>query len=221
MHTVKQTLLILLLLSSAACSSLHPKSVTHEDEGPVVNTIVMLPVATVAQKSDNFSYAEAKNLETGSMIVTELLTEYFSDNDKMRFITEDQVDTFKLNLSDNQSKQALSLGRLLHSDAVMFWNITRYAERDGGDYSVESPASVAFDYRLLLTETGQTLCAGVFEETQSSLTDNILSFNRVFKRGLKWITARQLAKEGIISKLSTCRYLDSSQQKPAETKVSE
>lgn len=207
MQTLKLTFIVLLLLSSAACAALQTKTEPVDFSGSAINRVVVLPVATDAQKADSFSAAEINNQQTGALILAELLTEYFSAHEQIRFITEDQVSTFKLNLSDNQNQQALALGRLLHGDAVMLWKISRYAEREGGEFSVKKPASVAFDYRLLLTDTGETLCAGAFEETQGSLTDNILSFDRAFKRGLKWVTARQLTSEGISSKLSTCRYL--------------
>ena len=81
------------------------------------------------------------------------------------------------------------------------------AERDGGDYSVNQPASVSFKYQLIHVPTGTTLCLGVFDETQQTLLSNLFSFSKASSRGFKWVKAEQLAREGLHEKLNDCRYL--------------
>ena len=74
--------------------------------------------------------------------------------------------------------------------------ISEYRERKGGDYGVESPASVSFSVELLSTEDGRTLWESYFSETQKMLTENVFEIKKFFKRGAKWIRVDDLAKEG-------------------------
>lgn len=73
--------------------------------------------------------------------------------------------------------------------------IYRFQERQGGNFSVIRPASVGFHMHLY---DGDTL-VGVFafDETQQPLSENVLRIFTFFKRGAKWITAGELAREGV------------------------
>jgi hypothetical protein len=102
----------------------------------------------------------------------------------------------------------VTICRTFRADAVLILTLNRFRERDGGEYSVNSPASVAFDYKLISGESGQTLCSGVFSETQQPLLDDLLVFFQRAKRGFKWITAEALAREGMEQKFALCPYLE-------------
>lgn len=91
---------------------------------------------------------------------------------------------------------AVSAGKKLNVDAVMTGVISEYTEREGSDLGVESPATVAFSIQVLDTENGKTLWETYFTETQKPLLQNIFEINKFFKRGGRWITADELAKEG-------------------------
>ena len=91
---------------------------------------------------------------------------------------------------------AVSAGKNLGVDSVMIGVISRYTERKGSQIGVESPASVAFSVLLLNTEDGEVLWETYFSETQKPLLQNVYEINKFFKRGGKWITADELAKEG-------------------------
>ena len=73
--------------------------------------------------------------------------------------------------------------------------IYRFQERQGGNFSVVRPASVGFHVHLF--EGGRLKDAFVFDETQQPLSDNIFRFFTFLKRGAKWITAGELAREGV------------------------
>jgi len=139
--------------------------------------------------------------------MNQILGEYFADNSKVRLLSADEVDSFSPSYNSTLSAQAQFIGKALHSEAVMLWELQRYSERSGTNYAVQTPASVAFTYRLIHTESGQTLCAGTFDETQQSATENLLSLKKIANRGFKWIPATALAKEGVAKKLPTCTYL--------------
>jgi len=93
---------------------------------------------------------------------------------------------------------ALKVGKNLSADAVLIGNISEYKEREGGELGVTSPASVAFGVQLLNASNGEILWEGYFAETQRFLLENIFELNKFIRRGGKWITADELAKEGTV-----------------------
>ena len=92
----------------------------------------------------------------------------------------------------------IEAGKNLGADAVLFGYISEYKEREGGELGVSSAASVAFSVQLLNTKDGQILWEDYFAETQRPLSENLLEVRKFFRRGAKWITADDLAKEGIV-----------------------
>ncbi|MBW1695951.1 MAG: hypothetical protein JRH18_04575 [Deltaproteobacteria bacterium] len=91
----------------------------------------------------------------------------------------------------------VKIGRQLNADAILTGKVYRFVERNGTDYSTNSPASVAFDLTLLRVSDGRIMWTGHYDETQQSLFENIFKLNSFFKREGKWITAEALALEGL------------------------
>ena len=171
-----------------------------------VRSIAVLPVLAVAETASGSPQAN-QQLQSGVETLTQILGEYFADHPKIRLLSAEALESFTPGYSSNQAAQALFIGKALKSEAVMLWEVNRYRERSGSDYAVQSPASLAFVYRLVHTESGQTLCSGTFDETQQSATENLLALKTIASRGFKWITAADLAQEGVTKKLSSCTYL--------------
>lgn len=73
--------------------------------------------------------------------------------------------------------------------------IYRFRERMGGNFAIERPASVGFHVHLL--KENKVWRVFVFDETQQALSDNILRLGDFVKRGGKWVTAGELAREGV------------------------
>jgi len=88
-------------------------------------------------------------------------------------------------------------GAELKADVIVVGYVYRYTERVGYDFSAEHPASVAFEIHLLNVKDGSTIWRGVFDKTQKSLMENVFQASSFFKGGGKWLTASQLAKQGI------------------------
>ncbi len=86
-----------------------------------------------------------------------------------------------------------SLGRSDTKSIEIF--VYRYQERQGGNFAVDKPASVGF--HLHLFDQKGVVKIFEFDETQQPLFDNILKIGTFLRRGMKWITASQLAEEGI------------------------
>jgi hypothetical protein len=73
--------------------------------------------------------------------------------------------------------------------------VYRFQERQGGNFSVVRPASVGFHVHLY--EGSSLVRVFAFDETQKPLSENVLGVFTFFKRGAKWITAGELAREGV------------------------
>ena len=73
----------------------------------------------------------------------------------------------------------------------------RYRERVGSEIGVKSPASVAFTLDLIDVQRGDVIWSSRFDETQKGLSDNILALGDIRERGIRWLTAEQLAQDGV------------------------
>ena len=92
---------------------------------------------------------------------------------------------------------ARDLGQEVGADYVLVGNIWRYRERQGSSLGVAKPASVAFSLYLVNTENGKMIWEDRFNETQQSLSENLLKAPEWFKRGGTWLKAKELARHGL------------------------
>lgn len=91
----------------------------------------------------------------------------------------------------------LAVGRCADVDWLLVPQVTYWRERDGSELSVGEAASVTLDL-FLVDVRGEGLGGRYhFEETQLSLTENILDAGKFVRRGGRWITALELAREGV------------------------
>lgn len=90
-----------------------------------------------------------------------------------------------------------NIGAKTGADTVLVGYVTKYADRHGTAYSVSRPASVSFALFLISTKDGAIIWRASYRETQTSLSENLFNIKLFFKRGLKWLTADELAKWGV------------------------
>jgi hypothetical protein len=112
--------------------------------------------------------------------------------------TEELKKVVKENPAIMYKDAALEVGRNMDTDAVILGNVFEYREREGGELGVSSPASVAFGAQLLDTRSGQIIWEAYYAETQRPLLWNVFELDKFIKRGGKWVTANQLAREGVV-----------------------
>ncbi|MGV1099222.1 hypothetical protein ACUUL3_07390 [Thiovibrio sp. JS02] len=197
---------ISLLLALFGCAQKTAQQ-TQEDELFPIKTIVLLPVEIAPDGNTSPSEKERAQLEAGQIAMNAILAEYFAGNDQINILTEGQRDALDKGFTRCRTTAAVNICRIYKADAVLLCTLHRYVEREGTEYSIISPATVAFDYKLVLAESGQTLCAGTFTETQKPLLDDMFQFFKKAKRGFKWLTAEALARDGVQQKLANCLYL--------------
>jgi hypothetical protein len=100
-----------------------------------------------------------------------------------------------LKMTPNDIAQRLSSE--LRADSVLMGWVFRYEERVGNAWGARDPASVAFSALLFNGSDGRLLWRGRFDETQRPLSENILRAGTFMKRGGRWLTARELAADGV------------------------
>lgn len=192
----------LLLLSS--CSA---KTTGAPEEIKPIQSLLLMPVGITTEGSTDRTAEDNKQLEKGQATLNQLLDDYFKAKTAVIHATENMEESRQHGYERNRAQSALAMCRSLEKDAVLIVTLQHFKEREGSDYSIISPASVMFDYKLILAESGQAVCAGVFRETQKPVLENVLEIFQRARRGLKWVTADVLLKEGLEQKLETCQYI--------------
>ncbi|MFW2366984.1 MAG: hypothetical protein ACN4GW_11240 [Desulforhopalus sp.] len=196
---------IVLLLSS--CSST-PES-SSEMRSPLVpiSCILVLPAGTSVDKDETIHYQEAQSLEKGAALATSVLGETLAGHEKVRILTSSQLSELVPGVSGGISGTAAVLGEKTNCDAVLVTTVRKFKQREGTDYSVDSPASA--DVRMVLRHAANfnVLWTADYRETQESFLKNIFSYSKMQKRGFKWITVEELLEQGIKDRLAECPYL--------------
>lgn len=194
--------LALFLVFSAGCAYIAPE--TADKDLLPISTIGILPAQPFSpQLGEN---SEAKGLVAGTGVINGLLTDYFIDDQRVRFISQGELEGLAGTEPGNDLFLARAAGQLLKYDAVLLTTVERYQERDGSEYVVVTPASVSFSFRLLAVESGRIIWSSDFDQTQKPLFENILR-TRSTGSGFRWLTAAELASAGLTKKLNSCPYL--------------
>ena len=98
---------------------------------------------------------------------------------------------------------AVYMGGELDAYAVVIGGVYRFEQRLGSALGVEKPASVAFDTHLVRVKDKKVIWSGRFDETQHSLSENLLKASTFIKGGGHWVTVEKLTAIGVASILRT------------------
>jgi len=90
----------------------------------------------------------------------------------------------------------VQVGRCVLADYILVPFLFDWKERKGSEWSVEEPAKVTLELNLIDVKLLR-LQRFLLDERQQSLSENILDVGIFFQRGAKWVSARQLAREGL------------------------
>jgi len=97
----------------------------------------------------------------------------------------------------------IKTGERFGAEAVLLNRVYRFVRRTGKPYAVESPASVGLDMLLVRTTDSRILWNGYVDETQQPLSENLFRIGSFIRRRGKWLTAEEIATEGIVDALET------------------
>jgi hypothetical protein len=194
--------LTILLIFSAGCSYISLGD--SEEELVPITSIGVSPALSLNFLSTQTGTKEG--LEAGIETMNSLLAEYFQDYQNINLISQNEIEGLSLGESGRLLSLAREVGQQLHYDAVLLTSVERYQAREGSEYAVINPASVAFSLRLLAVESGQVVWSADFDQTQQPLFENILK-SRSTGSGFRWLSAAELASAGLTKKLNNCPYL--------------
>ncbi|MCP4340486.1 MAG: hypothetical protein GY799_16755 [Desulfobulbaceae bacterium] len=198
---------VVLLLS--ACSSKSENEGDRQVQAAVepLSCIAVLPARTSVDQDETVVYAEAQSLEQGATYATGIIKDELKGNPKVRILSSNQIAALVPEISGGISGTVAALGQKLNCDGVLLTTVRRYTQREGTEYSADSPAAVDFDMVLRDSGSGNVLWSADFREKQQSFLSNIFSFTKAKSRGFKWITVEELMEQGIKERLDECPYL--------------
>lgn len=201
--------LLVLVAIITGCSGL--MSVGSDDVRiPHLENIAVLPVDKAALTgrdtdctiTDNVSPA-AEELPAGARsAVTALIANAVGGDARFRVVQERQCVSFlnamlSVDVKASQLKLIQNFGAELGADAVLYTKLLRYRERVGSNYSVQTPASVAFSMALIRVSDGAVLWRNGYDETQQPLSENLFKAGFYKETGMRWLTAAELAEYGV------------------------
>jgi len=162
---------------------------------------VSCPLCGATFLSDGYLTDAEKRVES-------IFLQWIKENRRFTIISPEMAGNVYRRISADLPKVSLpeilkKVGAELGADGVAVGYVYRYRERKGRSYSVEKPASVAFDIHLLRVNDGTLAWKGTFDRTQSSLMENLFLISSFFKQGGKWVTAEELTEGGMAEILKT------------------
>ncbi|MSP38521.1 MAG: hypothetical protein EXR70_08530 [Deltaproteobacteria bacterium] len=99
--------------------------------------------------------------------------------------------------ADGEVSRLRKIGEMVYADAVMIGRVQRFRERVGDEWGAKSPASVTFVLELVDIRRGDVIWSVQFDETQKFLSENIFALGDISLRGVRWLSADELAQEGV------------------------
>ncbi len=221
-HLVQRAALHLLavglLISLASCETITPVSKNSRSLG--IHSIAVMPFQNLARAyGSNTIYRgtlSGKIYEIGTVapganqLLTDKLMDFLTQKSSYRLIPPSQTEGARSIIlagaggDDMPERELLCRTALaLGVDAILVGRVYRYEERVGTEFSVEKPASVAFDLLLVAAKNGAILWTGNFDQTQASLSENLLAIGAFIKNKGRWVTAAKLAGSGMDAMLAT------------------
>jgi len=97
----------------------------------------------------------------------------------------------------DMDQNALQLGRKVAADGVIYGAVTRYRERVGFEYAVQTPAAVAFTLYFVDENTKQVVWTAKFAREQKTLSQNVLDLPNFLENRARWVRAHDIAAQGI------------------------
>jgi hypothetical protein len=101
------------------------------------------------------------------------------------------------NVNAPVAQQLQKAGKLLEADGIVIGYVSCFRERVGYSFSAERPASVTFGVYLIRVSDGDLVWGRIYDKTQQSFSENVFQSSTFFRRGLRWVTAAELAEDGV------------------------
>lgn len=198
------------MLFAAACASEKDRLRTDAEKA-VLKRIAIVPFQRLAPDDSSSRavrcpicgtvYPACELPQNAEMVVQDVFVEEFSAHKQWTVIPMDRVSAVynrisSQDLKDTPAEELSKVGKELEADGVVIGYVSCFRERKGYALSAERPASVTFGVYLVRVSDGAMVWGKIFDKTQQSLMENLFQASTFFKRP-KWLTARELAEEGV------------------------
>jgi hypothetical protein len=206
---LQSILLLLCLFLFSACGPAKSISSSRQEPHPLASLLV-LPVDPVVSIKERSNEAKLTELQDGAAVMDELVKDYLNSLaiPNVSFLAENQLESYIGEQTGSRLSLAVKVARKMEKEAVLCLRLIRFSERQGNKYSVSTPASLSFEFRLVDARSGEMLCSGNFDESQESLFSNIFSFSG--KKSFRWLQIREFAEDALRQKLDSCPVLKAS-----------
>ena len=155
---------------------------------------VNVPIARLYFHTDNIA---AESVQVLTDAVYKALDNRYDTMLPLSRFDETEKDVPRDETRDSIRTLAVRFGQALEAGLVCTGTVWRYKERVGGALGIQSPASVGFAVYLFDVKGKRLVWRARFEETQRSLSENLLGIKAFFEKGAKWVTAAELARYGV------------------------
>lgn len=92
----------------------------------------------------------------------------------------------------------VAVGACMKVDFILVPQVYEFHEREGSEAGVTRPAGVILDFFLVDVNNSVLTSRSHFDETQAALASNLLDAGKFISRGAKWVSAIELAREGMV-----------------------
>ena len=173
-----------------------------------LSCLIVLPTGTPIDTDKRMGFAEAKNLQKGAVYIDGVLAEELKKFKGARLLNASQVESLSSAISGSRVGMIANIGRELKCESILSVVVSRFHQREGGEFASDYPASAAFTMELIRVQDGRVIWSGSFDEAQESLLSNLFSFGKAQSRGFRWISVEELVRQGVHERLSECPYLE-------------
>ncbi|MGZ8466672.1 MAG: hypothetical protein ACXWXT_14105 [Candidatus Binatia bacterium] len=204
---IKPIILAMVLLSTFSGCGILPGNLQSKQssdlEGRRIRRIAVLPPAISAvTPAPSVPFGAAPVARASEKEAPESLARYahaaMAALPNWQVVSESEVREAVMSVPPSSEEARLKrVGEMVYADAVMMARVQRFRERVGDEWGAKSPASVAFILDLVDVRRGDIIWTARFDETQKSLSESIFSLGDISQRGVRWLSADQLAQEGV------------------------
>jgi len=164
-----------------------------------INLIAVMPIEREEPASAVASTGPPRLAPGAERVVTAEVYSVLASSSIWRFVPDLTVTQalVKLDTKGPLQTRAQALGKAVGADGVLYGTVSRYRERVGTEFGAREPASVAFTLSLVSVSTGKVLWTRTFDETQESLSSNLLNWWQFWRGGPRWFTAEEFTHLGV------------------------
>jgi hypothetical protein len=194
--------MVIVSACSFAPATLQSKQSSDLETRRIRRIAVMPPTLPAAAPAPSAPFSAAPAGRTSEREAAESLAHFVHASlvalPDWQVVSESEVREALLNTPPSSEEVRLKrVGEMVYADAVMMSRLQRFRERVGDEWGAKSPASVAFILNLVDVRRGDIVWTARFDETQKSLSESIFSLGDIGARGVRWLTAEQLAQAGV------------------------